>query len=510
MRKNKIIIILSIIYIIFNFNYIHNKNIFLKNKYFYLEKNNIDKKLNILKKNTNNITIITNLMKITLNKIGGDISKIELLKFKNNFKKNKNLFLFKNNNKNIYKLQTGFINKKFPNNKTHYILKNVIKKKNKIKVILSSKNKKIKFLKIFTFKNNSYYIKIKFNLFNNNSKIINPKIYLKILHDNNKSLEETKFYKPFTGFGVYTNNKKFQKINLNTINNKNGKNYIVSHEGWIAFIQHYFTSVLIMPKNSINSFYTKKINNNLYAIGNILKIKNILPKHSLNITFGLYSGPQNLNFLKKINNSLELIKNYGKLLFFIKPIYWLLIKIHTIINNWGWNIILLTIVIKIIFLPITIYVQEKFNKFNLFFKNKKNINQIQLNNNYIKKKINNLYKKEKISFIISIFFIIIQLPFYLSLFTVLSNSIEFRNAHWIFWIKDLSLPDTYFILPIIMSITSLLQSNLNFKNKNSINISSILIAISFILIFSHMPSSIVLYWITNNFLSILQQIILLK
>lgn len=510
-KKNIIFFILFILNIFINFNYIQN----FKLKYIFLEKiqNLVLKENNFYNIKKNIITIKTNLLKVKLNKIGGDILNIELLKYKDNYKKNKNLFLFKENSKNIYKLQSGIINNNFLNHNSLYRLVNIINNNNKTKIILSSSNKNIKFLKTYIFKKNSYFININFKIFNKDKlKIINPDIYLRILHDNNKSLENTFFYKPFKGFGIFINNKKFKKIDLEKINYKTQKNLITSKEGWIAFIQHYFVSVLITPKNSKNIFFIQKIKKNLFAIGDILKIKNILPNKYKNINLKLYSGPQKIKNLKKINRNLELINSYGTFAIFSKLIFWLLININLLIKNWGWSIIILTLIIKICFLPFSIISQKNINKLQTLSKKINFLKNKCKNKNNLKNELFKIYKKENINPLLSIIYTIIQIPFFLSLFTVIYNSIEIRNANWIWWIKDLSKPDKYYLLPTILSIMVIYQTNYEKKIKlnNLKEILLLIIQISFTIIFFFMPSAIMLYWITNIIFTILQQMYFFK
>ncbi|XVW81319.1 membrane protein insertase YidC [Candidatus Profftella armatura] len=477
-------------------------------KHICSEKKNIKKNCINVKRKI--ITITTDIIKADIDTIGGTLKKLELLKYKDSNNSINNLKLFNCESNNTYLAKSGLLNKEFPNSNSKFIAlpgKRTLGNNDFVKLILESKKNDIKLTKTYIFRRGDYKIDIIHTITNYSNKSIIPLLQMELIRDGNKPNGESYFCRTFTGLASYNNTDKFKKISFKDIE-KSKRIYLnQSNNGWIAIIQHYFVSAII-PINGIKrEAFIKKLSNNLYKIDYILPINKISPNSKVDIKSYLYSGPQISTMLSKTDPNLDLVKDYGWLTIFAKPIFKLMVYIHAFLDNWGWSIIFLTILIKLIFFPLSAISYKNMLKMKLLSpkiqeirdRNKKNIKKTN-------EEIVNLYKKEKINPFSSILPIIIQIPVFISLYSVLLNSIEIRNAPWLGWIHDLSSPDKFYILPIFMMISTIIQNQLNSQSLDpEQNIISKFAPIIFSIVFFFFPSGLVLYWLINNILTIIQQ-----
>ncbi|BCG49719.1 membrane protein insertase YidC [Candidatus Profftella armatura (Diaphorina cf. continua)] len=481
---------------------IHNK----KQKIFS-EKKFIKKNCNVKRKI---ITITTDIIKADIDTIGGTLRKLELLKYKDSNNSINNFKLFNCTSNNIYLAKSSLLNKELPNSNSEFIAlpgKRTLGNDDCIKLILESKKNDIKLTKTYIFRRGDYKIDIIHTITNYSNKSVIPLLQMELIRDGNIPDGESYFCRTFTGLAAYNNIDKFKKIAFKDIEDSKRLYLNQSHDGWIAIVQHYFVSAIIPPNGMKREVFIKKISNNLYKINSILEINKISPNSKVNIKSYLYSGPQISDMLLKTDPNLDLVKDYGWLTIFSKLVFKLMVYIHTIFNNWGWSIIFLTILIKLIFFPLSAVSYKNMLKMKLLSpkiqeirdRHKKNIKKAN-------EEIVYLYKKEKINPFSSIFPVIIQVPIFISLYSVLLNSIEIRNAPWLGWIHDLSSPDKFYILPLFMMISMMIQNHFNSQSLNPIqNIISKFVPIIFSIVFFFFPSGLVLYWLINNTLTIIQQ-----
>ncbi|MFI4853287.1 MAG: membrane protein insertase YidC [Candidatus Makana argininalis] len=466
------------------------------------------------------ITIKTDVLLVKINKFGGDIVKTSLLSYPKKITSSKPYNLLKISPKFIYTAQSGIIGKNgidnISNNRPFYkTIKDFYqlnKFKNKITVpmIYISKNG-ILYKKIFIFHRNNFLININY-LINNYSNI---PIKIKLIFQFKQTIEKLKnkinnFKKCnislYRGVSFSTDKFKFKKYNFNEI--KKFNLLLKTKNGWITMMQRYFASCWIPKINGDKIFYTRNsINGNAY-IG--YKSNNFIINSGKKKYFHsiLWLGPKFIDKISFISKNLKFIVNYGHFWFISKYLLNILLFINNYIHNFGFSLIITTFIIRIILFPINKIQYIYITKMSLLQPKIKKINKNFKNNKYKqRKKIIKLYKKEKINPFGGFLSIIIQMPIFLSLYYMIIYSIELRHANFIYWIKDLSSYDPYYILPILMGITSFFvqktypdnDHNLN-KNKN-IN----LIPIIFTIFFLCLPSGLVIYYIISNQLTILQQ-----
>ena len=314
----------------------------------------------------------------------------------------------------------------------------------------------------------------------------------------------------FTGPAAYTDKEKFNKLEFTAID----KNKITiptqvaaGEPAWIAMVQHYFASAWIPGDKVVRDIYAGRIDNGLYRIGMQTPLGVVASGSSVVEKAKLFVGPQEERVLETIAPGFELLKDYGYLTILAKPIFWLLDNIHSYVGNWGWSIILLTILIKLVFFPLSAAsyksmarmkeVQPRLVAMKEQYKGEpQKLNQAMME----------MYRKEKINPLGGCLPVLIQIPVFISLYWVLLSSVEMRGAPWVLWIHDLSVPDPYYILPVIMAASMFVQTKLNPTPPDPVQAKIMMyMPIVFSVMFFFFPAGLVLYWVVNNLLSIAQQ-----
>jgi len=375
-------------------------------------------------------------------------------------------------------------------------------------VVISERNG-VSLEKTFILNPNSYVIDVMHRVTKNNAAIGPLVLYTELVRDGSK-LEESQFYSTFTGPAVYTDKEKFNKLEFTDIekNKINIPKIVPAGEpAWVAMVQHYYASAWI-PSDKLNrDIYAGKIDTNVYRVGIQTPLENIAPGATTTETARLFVGPQQESALEVIAPGLELLKDYGYLTILAKPIFWTLERIHEYVNNWGWSIVILTFLIKLLFYPLS---AASYKSMARMKEVQPRVMAMREANKGNPQKMNQemmaLYKKEKINPLGGCLPMLIQIPVFISLYWVLLSSVEIRNAPWILWIHDLAVPDPYYILPVIMAVSMWVQTKLNPTPPDPIQAKVMLyMPIIFSVMFFFFPAGLVLYWVVNNILSIAQQ-----
>ena len=472
------------------------------------------------------ITITTDVVKANIDTLGGELTRLELLNQRDVVDPSKNLVLFDSGAGHTYLAETGLIGGAFPNHKSLFTAKpgaRALDNGNEVTLVLDAEQNGVKLTKTFTFKRGSYLIDVKHTVTNDSAAAITPSLYLQLLRDGNKPGGESHFYSTFTGPAVYTEADKFQKLTFEKIEENKAEHATKADNGWIALVQHYFVSAFVPPANVQRDIFTKKVATNLYAVGTILPLGTVAPGASVTMDAHLYSGPQESKVLESIAPGLELVKDYGWLTIIAKPIFWLMTHIHAIVGNWGWTIILLTVLIKLIFFPLSAASYRSMAKMKAVTPKMTAIRERHKGDpQAMNREMMALYKTEKINPLGGCLPIAIQIPVFISLYWVLLASVEMRGAPWLGWIHDLTAPDTLFgtvpyfnmpvgLLPIIMAASMFLQTKLNPTPPDPVQAKVMMfMPLVFSFMFFFFPSGLVLYWVTNNILSIAQQWVITK
>ncbi|WP_382152759.1 membrane protein insertase YidC [Hydrogenophaga sp. ANAO-22] len=466
--------------------------------------------------------VTTDLFKLVFNSEGGSLIGAELLKHaeatgQSKDKTERPFTLLAQGGEHIYVAQTGLIGGNFPTHKTPMALvgnpTTLADGQNELQVRFESAEVGgVKLVKTYTFTRGRYDIGVQHEVQNVGSQAVTPQLYLQLVRDGSKLSSETPFYSTFTGPAVYTAEKKYQKIEFANIE-KNKAEFVKSaSDGYVAMVQHYFASAWLLGDGVARENFARKIDNNLFAVGSITALTAIEPGRSQSQQSRLFLGPQEEKVLETIAPGLELVKDYGWLTILAKPLYWLLEKIHGYVANWGWSIVLLVVLIKAAFywLNASAYrSMAKMKKINPRIMEMRE--RLKGNPQQMQQEMMKIYREEKVNPLGGCFPILIQIPVFIALYWVLLSSVEMRNAPWVGWITDLSSPDPYFILPLVMAVTTLIQTALNPLPPDPLQAKLMwLMPLMFSVMFFFFPSGLVLYWITNNVLTIAQQAVINK
>ena len=409
-----------------------------------------------------------------------------------------------------YVAQSGLVGGDFPNHRDNFKLvssKLEMGDADKLDVVFESEKGGVAVRKIFTFQRAHYGVDVTTEVINRSASSVTPSIYYQLTRDGGKPEGESSMYATFTGPAVYSEEEKFQKISFDDVADKSAKYQKNANNGWVAMVQHHFVSAWVPPQGEDRENYVRAVAKDLYSVGSLVSLGTIEPCKSVTNKAVLYSGPQDQDRLEQIAPGLELVVDYGWLTFLAKPIYWLLAFLYDIVGNWGWAIVLLTCIVKAILYPVSAAgyrsmarmkevtprmkaLQEKYKD------DKERLNQAMME----------LYRSEKINPVGGCLPIALQIPVFLALYWVLQGSVELRGAPWIFWVNDLAMPDPWFVLPAVMAVTMFLQILLNPKPTDPVQARMMYIMpLVFSVMFFVFASGLVLYWLTNNVLSILQQ-----
>ncbi|WP_423195262.1 MULTISPECIES: membrane protein insertase YidC [unclassified Cupriavidus] len=453
------------------------------------------------------IVVTTDEVRATIDTAGGILSRLELLHEKE--KDGQPVVLFERDATRTYLARSGLIGGDLPNHTTIFTATpgpRALDGSDKLDVVLTAEKNGIKFVKTYTFHKGSYVVDTRFDVTNASGAPVSPTLYMELTRDGSK-VEQSQFYSTFTGPAVYTDADKYHKISFDDIAKGKASVPGASSSGWVAMVQHYFASAWIPQTGKEHTFYVEKIDNNLYRVGIQQPLGQIAPGATVTTDARLFAGPQEERMLEKITPGLELVKDYGWLTILAKPLFWLLEKLHGIFGNWGWSIIMLTVLIKLVFFPLSAASYKSMGKMKDL---QPRMTAIRERHKGDPQKMNQemmaLYKTEKVNPLGGCLPIVIQIPVFIALYWVLLSSVEMRGAPWLGWIHDLSVPDPFYILPIVMAVSMFVQTRLNPTPPDPVQAKVMMIMpLVFSFMFFFFPAGLVLYWVVNNILSIAQQ-----
>ena len=457
------------------------------------------------------IEVQTDVLKLVFDTEGGAIVKSEFLKYDETGQTNQPFVLLDTSANRVYQAQSGLIGGPFPTHKTPMKFsgeRSLADGANELVLRFESPEQGgVRLIKTYTLKRGAYVIDVRHEVVNQSGQAINPQLYVQLVRDGNKPPGESSFYSTFTGPAFYTDAKKFQKVEFSDIEKNKAEFVTSSPDGWVAMVQHYFASAWLLPDGKPRENFARKIDQNLYAAGMITPIGAIAPGATAAVDARLFIGPQEEKVLESIAPGLELVKDYGFFTILSKPLYWLLDKLHGFIGNWGWSIVALVVLLKIAFYWFNAKAYQSMAKMKAINPKVMDLRERYKDNpQQMQQEMMRIYREEKVNPMGGCLPILIQIPVFIALYWVLLSSVEMRGAPWILWIKDLSVRDPYFILPIVMTLTTLLQTALNPLPPDPMQAKLMwFMPLIFSVMFFFFPAGLVLYWITNNILTIAQQ-----
>ncbi|MEK6662361.1 MAG: membrane protein insertase YidC [Pseudomonadota bacterium] len=458
------------------------------------------------------IKVKTDLFDAEIDVNGGDLRRMVLIKHGSADDKKKPIVLLSDEAPHFYVAQTGLIGGGLPTHKEiftaaakEYAL-SADAQKLEVRLTWQGANG-VLVNKIYTFTRGSYLIDLAYEIRNASSQTLKADAYFQLLRDDTPPAGDSQFLPTYTGPAIYTEAQKFQKHAFGDIGKDAKTDTVVSKDGWVAILQHYFLTAYLPQGAGQREFYTKKLSDKLFAAGVIMPLGEIAPNADARLSVPLYVGPQEQETLKQLAPGLDLAIDYGWLTVVAVPIFWLLNLLHKWIGNWGWAIIVLTILIKGAFYPLSAASYRSMAKMKLLAPRlQKMKEQYGDDRQKMHQAMMEMYKTEKINPLGGCLPVVVQIPVFIALYWVLLYSVEMRHAPFALWIQDLTATDPYYILPIIMGLSMIVQTKLNPTPPDPIQAKVMMIMpVAFSIFFFWFPAGLVLYWVVNNILSIAQQ-----
>lgn len=475
---------------------------------------------------TSPITVQTDLVKAVIDEKSGMLNGLTLRQYNASADENKEFVLLSDGKPLTYVAQSQLIDEtgknllegvSFTATQKNYELQG-----DKLEVRLSAPEQNgLQINKVYTFTKNSYVINVRFEVNNNSGIARNIATSYNIVRDNSEPEGEGWFMRSYHGPVVYTPDAdEFEKVDYSDLDKdfQSGKNEAEYQRkatgGYVGMIQHYFATAWIMqPENGENlctnacAIDIKRLAENLYSSGVNTSAISVAAGSKQTFAANLYAGPQVTSILKTVAPKFVLTKDYGRVHIFAAPLFALLNWLHSIVKNWGWAIVLLTIIVKAILYPLNDKAYKSMAKMRTVAPKlealKKQYGEDRM---AMQQAMVELYRKEQINPLGGCLPILIQMPIFIGLYWMIFLSVELRQAPWFGWISDLSRPDPFFILPILMAATMWFQTKLSPPPTDPAQAQMMkIMPLLFSIMFFFFPAALVLYYVTNNLLTIAQQ-----
>lgn len=456
------------------------------------------------------VAVRTDLVVATISTLGGTLQRLELLKHKAQADENKNFVLL--GRSYDYEAESGLIGEGLPNHRTVWRMlpgpRALAAGVDKLEVRLAADGPNgLTVEKVYTFYRNRYLIDVAFQIKNQGTAPVAADAYFQLVRNDKDPPGQTHTSRTYFGPVMYTAESKYKKISFSDI--EEGKAEYPKHadDGWIGIVQHYFVSAWVPSGKLPREYYLKRLPDGLFAAGLIVSTPRLAPGASARVDVPLFAGPQEQKRLKAVAPGFDLVVDYGWLSIIAWPLFWLLEKYHSLTGNWGVAIILLTVTVKLVFFPLSAASYKSMAKMKLVTPRLTKLRETYGNDRAkLNQAMMELYKTEKINPLGGCFPIVVQIPVFIALYWTLLAAIELRHAPFIFWIKDLSALDPYYVLPILMTISMVIQTRMNPKPPDPVQ-AKVMTFMPFVfsVFFFFFPAGLVLYWLVNNILSILQQ-----
>jgi len=475
------------------------------------------------------VTVTTDVVRATIASTGGTLVRLELLQQADAVDPTKHVVLLDSSPNRLYLAETGLVPPAggggLPNHHTamHIVPgeRSLSPGAGELKVVLESDPVGgVKLVKTYTFRRGDYVIDVQHRIENVSAAPLNPRLYLQLVRDGNDPPGGSSMYFTFTGPAIYTDSQHYRKIDFKSIEKRASgdkpDHETTANNGWVAMVQHYFTSAWLIDKAGgaplPREYFTAKVDANKYSVGELVPMGEIAAGATKTFDARLYVGPQEENRLAQLAPGLELVKDYGWFTILAKPLFWLLTQLHKLIGNWGWSIVALVVLLKIAFYWLNAKAYGSMAKMKAINPRIMEMRErLKDKPQQMQQEMMRIYREEKVNPLGGCLPILVQMPFFIALYWVLLSSVEMRNAPWIGWVTDLAARDPYFILPLLMTGTTLLQTWLNPTPPDPVQAKMMwIMPLAFSVMFFFFPAGLVLYWLTNNILSIAQQYVINK
>lgn len=468
------------------------------------------------------VKIATDLYTAEIDPVGGVITQMALLKQPDALDKTKPYYVLQKNSERTFVAQAGLTGDGMPNHRTTY---EVLSAQRELKDGEQSFALRLgataangdRVEQILTFHRDSYVIDVTFKITNTAAAPVTPYAYFQFTRDTKEAVKRNSMAPTsYTGPVIFDDVDKFKKVDFAELDKLAADParklpYTPANDnGWVAMIEHYFVTAWALPDSNTTQreFYARKVGNGLYSAGMLLPLGSVAPGASAEVTVPMYAGPQEQDVLKGLAKDLNRVVDYGMFTVIAAPMFWLLKFLHNLIGNWGWSIIAMTLLIRIVFYPLNAAAARSMAKMRVVAPKLKALQeQFKDDKQQLQMKMMEMYRQEKINPLGGCLPILIQMPFFIALYWVLLSAAELRYAPWLGWITDLSAPDPWYILPVLYAISAFLQMKLSptpITDPMQARMMQMM-PIVFSILFIFFPSGLVLYWLVSNILQIAQQ-----
>jgi len=461
------------------------------------------------------IRVKTDVLELAIDPRGGDVVQLTLPQYPRRQDRPDVPFqLFDNGGERTYLAQSGLIGSNAPDKTNGRALWSSAKHsyelaegQDQLVVDLTYSEAGVNYVKRFTLQRGAYDLGVSYKIDNQSNASWSGNFYAQLKRDSSgdPSSSTATGTATYLGAALWTSEEPYKKVSMGDMDKQKLKENVQG--GWVAWLQHYFVTAWIPSRDDSNLVQTRKDGQDNYIIGFTGPTLKVPAGASAETGATLYAGPKIQDKLAELSPGLELTVDYGVLWFLAQPIFWLLGHIHALLGNWGWSIIVLTILIKLAFFPLSAASYKSMARMRAVSPKLQALKeQYGDDRQKMSQAMMELYKKEKINPLGGCLPILVQMPVFLALYWVLLESVEMRQAPWMFWITDLSIKDPFFILPIIMGATMFIQQQLNPTPPDPMQAKVLkMMPIIFTFFFLWFPAGLVLYWVVNNVLSIAQQ-----
>jgi YidC/Oxa1 family membrane protein insertase len=461
------------------------------------------------------VTVKTDLMEVSIDTHGGDVVGVKLLKYPESLNSKTPFVLLNDDEQTRYVAESGILSQQGPDTQASEAIYTVSQdaysldpNQKTLTVNLEWQNQDgLKVTKSFTFNKDSYEINVGYLINNQTSQPWQGSAYSQLMRTNSPPVTHGGIVNLTTFFGaaISSPQKPFEKITFKQMQQQGMQQTITG--GWAAMVQHYFISAWVPDKDAVSTYYTRVTPSGLYTVGLMGQTLTAKPGETVKTSAKLYAGPAIADRLEKTAPGLPLTIDYGWFWFISVIIFWMMQKIHSVVGNWGWSIVLVTVIIKLMFYQLS---AKSYRSMSGLKRLQPRIEKLKEKYGDDRQKLTQatmeLYKEEKVNPLSGCLPILIQIPVFIALYWVLVESVQLRQAPFILWIHDLSVQDPYYVLPALMALSMFVQQRLNPPPPDPMQ-AKMMMAMPFIFafLFARFPAGLMLYWFVNNTLSVLQQ-----
>lgn len=456
------------------------------------------------------IKVKTDVLNVELDTFNGTVKKVELNAYPASLDQKAPLTLLNDQPDSLYLASSGLVGNLIPKEGIIYSAEQLDYQLNSndqnLQVKLTWSNQGLRIIKTFNFTRGSYLVTVNYSVQNQTNTQWSGNFYAQLIRQKPINTDHSMFHiNPFVGAAVSSPEKRYQKLSFDELQKQNLNQ--TTTQGWMAMQQHYFLSAWVPPADQAYHYTSQQLENGAYLLQMSSPSLTIAPGQTVETSVKLYTGPAEADILKNIAPGLDLTVDYGVLWIISSAIFWLMKQIYLIVHNWGWAIVIVTLLIKLLFYHLS---AKSYRSMAAMRKLQPRMLQLKERYGDDRQKLSQatleLYKTEKVNPLGGCLPILVQIPVFIALYWVLAESVELRQAPFILWIRDLAIPDPYYILPIIMGLTMFIQQKMSPPPPDPVQAKVMMfLPVVFTVFFLNFPAGLVLYWLVNNTLSILQQ-----